>query len=59
MFNFKQYDWRRYNFTVLVVMVILCICSAYFVSFAISATMGEDKAGGYFRRQIIHSQGNS
>ncbi|CDE44994.1 putative uncharacterized protein [Clostridium sp. CAG:411] len=53
MFNFKQYDWRRYNFTVLVVMVILCICSAYFVSFAISATMGEDKAGGYFRRQII------
>lgn len=53
MFNFKQYDWRRYNFTILVVMVILCICSAYFVSFAIAATEGEDRAGSYFKRQII------
>lgn len=53
MFNFKQYDWRRYNFTFLVIMIILGICSAYFVSFAIAETMGSEYSGSYFRRQII------
>ena len=49
MFNFKQYDWRKYNFSLLIIMIILCVCSAYFVSFAI----GEDKADSYFKRQIF------
>ncbi|MCI8409597.1 MAG: FtsW/RodA/SpoVE family cell cycle protein [Lachnospiraceae bacterium] len=49
MFKFKQYDWRRYNFSLLVVVIILCICSAYFVKFA----MGEENGVSYFKRQII------
>lgn len=49
MFNFKQYDWRKYNFSLLIVVIILCICSAYFVKFAV----GEDEASSYFKRQII------
>lgn len=49
MFKFKQYDWRRYNFSLLVVVIILCVCSAYFVKFA----MGEDNGASYFKRQII------
>lgn len=53
MFNFKQYDWRKYNFTLLVTMVILGVCSSYFVKFAVTHTMGADKSGGYFKKQII------
>ena len=53
MFNLKQYDWKRYNFSLLIIMVILCICSAYFVSFAMTATAGEDSGSSYFKRQII------
>lgn len=49
MFKFKQYDWRRYNFSLLVVVIILCVCSAYFVKFA----MGEENGVSYFKRQII------
>lgn len=49
MFKFKQYDWRRYNFSLLVVVIILCVCSAYFVKFA----MGEENGSSYFKRQII------
>lgn len=49
MFNFKQYDWKRYNFSLLIVVIVLCICSAYFVKFA----MGEEEGATYFKRQII------
>lgn len=49
MFKFKQYDWRRYNFSLLIVIIILCVCSAYFVKFA----MGEEDGASYFKRQII------
>lgn len=49
MFNFKQYDWRKYNFTLLIIVLILGICSAYFVKFAVA----EDMAGSYFKRQIF------
>lgn len=49
MFKFKQYDWRRYNFSLLIVVITLCVCSAYFVKFA----MGEEDGASYFKRQII------
>lgn len=49
MFNFKQYDWRRYNFSILIVVIVLCVCSAYFVKFAV----GEEDGASYFKRQII------
>ena len=53
MFKFKQYDWRKYNFVLLVIMVILGICSAYFVKIAVTQTMGSDASPGYFRKQIL------
>lgn len=49
MFKFKQYDWRRYNFSLLAIVIILCVCSAYFVKFA----MGEEEGDSYFKRQIV------
>lgn len=49
MFNFRQYDWRKYNFSLLIVVIILCVCSAYFVKFAV----GEEDGASYFKRQII------
>ena len=53
MFKFKQYDWRKYNFVLLVIMIILGICSSYFVKFAVTQTEGSDAAPGYFRKQIF------
>lgn len=44
MFKFKQYDWRKYNFVLIVIMIILGICSSYFVKFAVTQTMGSDDA---------------
>lgn len=49
MFKFRQYDWRKYNFTLLLIVIILCICSAYFVKFAV----GDDMGDSYFKRQIF------
>lgn len=53
MFSFKEYDWKRYNFMLLIIMVILGVFGAYFVKFAITATNGSEYAGSYFKRQII------
>lgn len=53
MFKLKQYDWRKYNFVLIVIMIILGICSSYFVKFAVTQTMGSDSAPGYFRKQIL------
>lgn len=49
MFNFKQYDWKRYNFLILIIVITLCVSSAYFIKFAV----GEELGGSYFKRQII------
>ena len=53
MFNFRQYDWKKYNYVLLINMVILGICSAYFVKFAAAQTMGIERSGGYFKKQIL------
>lgn len=50
MFNLKQYDWKRLNFTLIFVVITLCIMSAYFLKCAgVSAGKGDE----YFKRQII------
>lgn len=53
MFKFKQYDWRKYNFVLIVIMIILGICSSYFVKFAVTQTEGSDAGSGYFKKQIL------
>ena len=53
MFNFRQYDWKKYNYVLLIIMVVLGICSAYFVKFAATQTMGIEQSGAYFKKQII------
>ena len=49
MFKLKQYDWRKYNFALVLVVIILCVCGAYFVKFAVT----DDEASSYFKRQIF------
>ena len=49
MFKLKQYDWKKYNFALLLVVIILCVCGAYFVKFAVT----DDEASSYFKRQMI------
>lgn len=50
MFNFKLYDWKKYKISLLVVIIILSICSVYFVKCALA---GEDYADSYFKKQIF------
>jgi rod shape determining protein RodA len=50
MFNFKLYDWKKYKVSLLVVVIILSVCSVYFVRCALS---GEDYADSYFTKQIF------
>lgn len=49
MFNFKQYDWKRYNISLIIIVIVLCICSAYFVKFAV----GEETGNSFFKRQLL------
>lgn len=50
MFNFKQYNWKRYNLSLVAVVIVLCVSSAFFVRLA-----GDTDAMGayYFKKQII------
>lgn len=50
MFNFKIYDWKKYKISLLVIVIILSICSIYFVKCALQ---GEDFADSYFKKQIF------
>ncbi|SFR99615.1 FtsW/RodA/SpoVE family cell cycle protein [Anaeromicropila populeti] len=49
MFQFKQYDWKRLNISLLMVVITLSIISAYIVRFAAD----EQFKGSYFKGQII------
>lgn len=53
MFSFKQYDWRKYNIPLVCIVVILEICSAFFVKYAGIATENPAVGNSYFKRQII------
>lgn len=50
MFNLKQYNLRRYNFSLIIVVMVLCILSAYFVKFAGNI---DGNGNSYFKRQLI------
>lgn len=50
MFNLKQYNLRRYNFSLIIIVMVLCILSAYFVKFAGNI---DGSGNSYFKRQLI------
>lgn len=50
MFNFKIYDWRKYKISLIFVVLILSVCSVYFVQCALK---GESFAGSYLNKQIF------
>lgn len=50
MFNFKIYDWRKYKISLILVVLILSVCSVYFVQCALK---GESFADSYFKKQIF------
>lgn len=45
----KQYDWKKYNYSLLIVVIILCLLSAYTVKLA----GGEEMGIHYMRNQLI------
>ncbi len=49
MFNFKQYDWKRYNISLVIVVIVLCIISAFIVRLA----GGEADGASFFKRQLF------
>ncbi|HAU88202.1 MAG TPA: rod shape-determining protein RodA [Lachnospiraceae bacterium] len=49
MFQFKQYDWKKLNVSLIIVVTILCICSAVLVRCAADTQF----KNSYFKGQII------
>lgn len=49
MFNFKQYDWKRYNISLVIIVIVLCIISAFIVRLA----GGEADGQSFFKRQLF------
>ena len=49
IFNFKNYDWKKYNVSLLVVALILCIISANILKLE----GGEQMGSYYFKHQLI------
>jgi rod shape determining protein RodA len=45
----KQYDWRNFNYSLILVVVILCLFSAFILKLA----GGADKGAGYMRSQLV------
>lgn len=45
----KQYDWKKYNYSLLAVVIMLCLLSAYVVKLA----GGEEHGFSYMRNQLI------
>lgn len=48
MFNFRQYDWKKYNFSLIGVVTVLMFISAYLVKWAADS----DLKSAYFKGQI-------
>lgn len=49
VFDFKNYDWKKYNLSLIVIVIVLCVTSAYVVRLA----GGERLGNYYFRHQLI------
>lgn len=46
---FKQFDWKRYNFSLIIVVIILCLISAFSVKLA----GGEEHGASFFKAQVF------
>lgn len=46
---FKQFDWKRYNYSLIIVVIILCLISAFSVKLA----GGEEHGASFFKAQIF------
>lgn len=46
---FKQFDWKRYNFSLILVVIVLCLISA----FAVKLAGGEEYGASFFRAQVF------
>jgi len=49
MFQFKQYNWKKFDATLVIVVIVLCLCSAFLVRCAAE----EQFKYSYFKGQII------
>ena len=45
----KQYDWRNFNYSLVIIVIILCMISA----FTLKLAGGAEKGAGYMRGQLI------
>ena len=45
----KQYDWRNFNYSLVIIVIILCMISA----FTLKLAGGVEKGAGYMRGQLI------
>lgn len=48
MFNFKQYDWKRYNISLVIIVITLCVASAFILKIA----GGPDNGPDLFKKQL-------
>ena len=45
----NQYDWRNFNYSLVIIVIILCMISA----FTLKLAGGVEKGAGYMRGQLI------
>lgn len=50
MLNFKIYDWKKYKISIIIVVLVLSLCSIYFVQCALQ---NESYAYSYYQKQIF------
>lgn len=50
MFNFKQYDWKKYNFSLVIVVITLCVSSAFLLKMEAETP---ELASSLFKKQLV------
>lgn len=50
MFKFKQYDWKKYNFSLVIIVITLCITSAFLLKREAATPL---EGAALFKKQII------
>lgn len=49
MFNFKKYNWKKYNVSLVVMVILLCLISSY----AVKCAGGETLGAYFFQHQLM------
>lgn len=49
LFDFKNYNWKKYNISLMVIVIVLCVTSAYVVKLSGGERLGDY----YFRHQLM------